>query len=178
MAVVSGMPAFVVALALVGLGLGVMPLGGAALAAAFAGLTLLIGALGRWRGIPIRGRLLLATVLALALLWGGLHRPQPGASDPVRQLAGRSGPVVVTLQGTLLRDTPAGSEAFCRLPLEVAGARVQLRLEPCRSLQEGWRVEVSGELSRPMPGAHALLAGAADRAYMAARAPRLACGMA
>lgn len=163
MAAVSGMPALVVALALVGLGLGVMPLGVTALAAAFAGLILLIGALGRWRGIQIRGRLLMATVLAVALLWGALHRPQPGADDPVRQLAGQSGPVPVTLRGTLLRDSPVGSEAFCRLPLAVAGGRVQLRLEPCRPLQEGWQLEVSGELSRPVPGAHALLAGAAER---------------
>lgn len=162
------MPALLVTAALLGLALGVMPLAPASLLAVLlcallAGLLLVRSA--SLRGARLLGRgVALALVLLLALAWGSAHRPRPAAQDPVQLLQTAGDSAEIQLQGTLLRDAPSPlPEEGCSLPLQSAGGRVQLRLNPCQPLQEGWRVAVSGTLLRPRPGPHPLLAGSAER---------------
>ncbi|MFM8524352.1 MAG: ComEC/Rec2 family competence protein, partial [Cyanobacteriota bacterium] len=166
------MPALLVAVALLGLALGVIsPELPSLLAVVLA--VVLVASLGLLRlgrqsrcsltTLGCRGALL-ALVLMLTIVWGALHRPQPGPEDPVRRLEPPSASRQVELQGTLLRDAPSPLPAEgCSLPLQTAGGRVQLRLHPCQALQEGWVVAVSGDLSVPPTGPHPLLAGPAQR---------------
>ncbi len=66
-----------------------------------------------------------------------------------------------------VRSFPSG----CSVLLEVdrvegrrARGRTELQLADCSALlQQGWHVRASGELRRPMPGAHPLLPGSAER---------------
>ena len=162
------MPGLVVAVALLGLVLGVLPL---ALPIPL-GLVLLTGLglvlLARRRGqawtVIVRRCLVLSLVLLLAGAWGGLHRPKPGPNDPVHRLGASMPSTTVRLEGTLGRDAPATKpEESCSLPLRTDGGTVKLHLSPCQALHEGWRVVVTGSLSRPRPGPHPLLAGSAQR---------------
>lgn len=162
------MAALLITAALLGLALGVMPLAPASVVAVLLGvlvLALLFARRRRLHGPPlIRRGTAVAVALLLAMAWGALHRPQPAAHDPVRQLQGPGGSTEIRLQGTLLRDAPSPlPPQGCSLPLQSAGGRVQLRLTPCQPLQEGWRLAVSGTLSQPRPGPHPLLAGSAER---------------
>ena len=107
---------------------------------------------------------LLAALLALAILTR--LRPEPGTSDPVRQLGPEARSVPVLLHGLLLEDPrPLGVAPGqpCRLLLQTDGGTTELQLERCSSLQQGWRVRVWGQLRRPRPAAHPLLAGPAER---------------
>ena len=162
------MPALLVALALLGVALGVMPLGAVTLLALVLAVLLIQLLLGCRRGASLQASapraVAMAVVLAVALVWGATHRPQPGADDPVRQLSDPAVPTVVSLRGTLLRDAPTPlPPQGCSLPLQVDGGKVQLRLSPCQPLQEGWQLQVSGPLQAPLSGPHPLLAGAAQR---------------
>ena len=130
-------------------------------------------------------------VVGLAMLLAGLFlasllRPiVPGPHDPVRLLGQGDGPVAAMLRGTLLEDPravllpqaseglaaaglaarpdPDGAMAACRVLLETAGGRTELQFEPCPSLRQGWLLRVSGNLRRPLPAPHPLLAGPAER---------------
>ena len=93
-------------------------------------------------------------------------RPQPGRDDPVRQLAPNARETPVLLQGRLLQDPrPLGVAADqpCRVLLQTAGGASELQLERCGRLQQGWRVRVWGQLRRPRPAPHPLLAGPSER---------------
>ena len=107
---------------------------------------------------------LIASALVLALLlWAG-HRPlQPGPQDPVRRLDGSGAESFQVLHGSLLSDPQRHPGGNCEVLLQTAGGRTELLLQPCRPLQEGWRVRVSGRLQRPLPAPHPLLAGPAER---------------
>ncbi|MFN6356175.1 MAG: DUF4131 domain-containing protein, partial [Cyanobacteriota bacterium] len=107
---------------------------------------------------------LIASALVLALLlWAG-HRPlQPGPQDPVRRLDGSGAESLQVLHGSLLSDPQRHPGGNCEVLLQTAGGRTELLLQPCRPLQEGWRVRVSGRLQRPLPAPHPLLAGPAER---------------
>jgi len=127
----------------------------------------------------------LAMLLA-SLFVANLLRPiVPGPHDPVRLLGQGDGPVPAMLRGTLLEDpravllprssegvtaaglagkpNPDGGMAACRVLLETAGGRTELQFEPCPSLRQGWLLRVSGNLRRPLPAPHPLLAGPAER---------------
>ena len=99
------------------------------------------------------------------VLWGA---PTPSSSDPSRLIQTPSAAVVMT--GRLVADVrsfPSG----CSVLLEVdrfegrrARGRTELQLADCSALlQQGWHVRARGELRRPMPGAHPLLPGSAER---------------
>ena len=118
--------------------------------------------LPRLRGALLPG--LLVALLLLAIL--PRLRPQPGRDDPVRQLAPNARETPVLLQGRLLQDPrPLGVAADqpCRVLLQTAGGASELQLERCGRLQQGWRVRVWGQLRRPRPAPHPLLAGPSER---------------
>lgn len=162
------MPALLVAVALLGLALGVIPLSAPSQLAVLLSALVALMVLARRRAVSGRGLIrrggAVILVLLLSLAWGWLHRPQPGPNDPVRRLQESTASTPIRLVGTLLRDGPSQPAAEgCSLPLQTEGGRVQLRLIPCQRLQEGWRLAVSGELSMPLSGPHPLLAGQAQR---------------
>jgi len=109
-------------------------------------------------------RRVLPLLLLLAVLLQAWLRPlQPGSHDPLRLLAGGDGPLPATLRGQLLADpSPHGADG-CRVLLQTAGGRSDLLFRPCPALRQGWTVRVSGQLRRPRPSAHPLLAGPAER---------------
>ena len=99
------------------------------------------------------------------MLWGA---PTPRRSDPSRLI--QTPAANVELNGRLLSDVrrfPSG----CSVLLEVdrvgarwARGRSELQLTDCSApLLQGWRVHATGVLRRPMPGAHLLLPGSAER---------------
>ena len=114
-------------------------------------------------------------MLLAGLFLASLLRPiTPGPYDPVRLLGGGDGPVAAMLRGTLLEDprtvllpqtaaAPAAPASACRVLLATAGGRTELQFEPCPSLRQGWLLRVTGNLRRPMPSPHPLLAGPAER---------------
>ncbi|MCP9833808.1 MULTISPECIES: ComEC/Rec2 family competence protein [unclassified Cyanobium] len=116
---------------------------------------------------------LLPLLLLLAVLVQAQLRPlQPGAGDPLRLLDGGDGPQLAILTGQLLSDpvasaaseaAPAGQAGPCRVLLQTAGGRSELSFGTCPALREGWDVRVSGQLRRPRPAPHPLLAGPAER---------------
>ncbi|MCT0207508.1 ComEC/Rec2 family competence protein [Synechococcus sp. CS-1332] len=120
---------------------------------------------------------LLPLLLLLAVLVQAQLRPlQPAAGDPLRLLAGADGPQPALLQGHLLSDpvaagaapsaqaaAHAGLAGPCRVLLQTAGGRSELSFSTCPALREGWGVRVSGQLRRPRPAPHPLLAGPAER---------------
>jgi competence protein ComEC len=124
-----------------------------------------------WPGGALLPRLrgaLLPCLLAALLLLAILPRlqPQPGPDDPVRQLAPGVREVPVLLHGRLLEDPrPLGvaPDQPCRLLLQANGGTTELQLERCGRLQQGWRVRLWGQLRRPRPAPHPLLAGPAER---------------
>ena len=107
---------------------------------------------------------LVAALLLLAIV--PRLRPQPGPEDPVRRLEPGAREVPVLLSGQLLEDPrPLGVAPSqpCRLLLQTDGGSTELQLERCGRLQQGWRVRVWGQLRRPRPAPHPLLAGPAER---------------
>lgn len=148
------MAAFVLSLLLLALACGVLPLTAAAQGLAAVGLTLaaLLPTRRRW---PWPQRLTLLALLLLAWIWGLQGRPQ--APPPVR-------PAMATLQGQLLSDPQAEAKGqSCRVLLQTAAERHELRFSPCPPLQQGWRVQVDGHLQALRSGPHPLLPGAAER---------------
>lgn len=113
-------------------------------------------------------------VALLLVLWRAFWVSQvPGpvaAGDPLQLLRGAVAPpgltasVPVQLQGHLLADPrPSGAQGACRVLLQLPQGRTELRFEPCPPLQEGWLVQVDGQLRRPEPAPHPLLAATAER---------------
>ncbi|MEI7953056.1 MAG: ComEC/Rec2 family competence protein, partial [Synechococcaceae cyanobacterium ELA182] len=123
------------------------------------------------------------TLLLAGLLMAHLLRPvEPGPHDPVRLLGRGNGPVAAMLRGTLLEDphavllpksaegvaadgvaAPGAPAPACRVLMETAGGRTELQFEPCPNLRQGWLLRVTGNLRRPLPAPHPLLAGPAER---------------
>ena len=120
---------------------------------------------------PKAKALLLVALLIVVLARVGsaaLQLPQPGSRDPVQLLHNRSGPHALTLSGQLLEDprpSPTGERCRALLALQpgTLQGKVELALAPCPRLQQGWWVQVRGQLSRPQAAPHPLLAGPAER---------------
>jgi competence protein ComEC len=109
----------------------------------------------------------LALLALLLLLLTGCV-PQPGPADPLHRLQGGDGPLPVRLEGTLQEDPvmlAAGSAGAgpCRALLQAVGGRTDLHFPRCPALRQGWRLRLEGELRRPRPAPHPLLAGSAER---------------
>lgn len=120
----------------------------------------------------LRSPLLPLLLLLLVLVQAQLRPLQPAAGDPLRLLTGGDGPQPAILTGRLLSDPvasgaseapPAGQAGPCRVLLQTAGGRSELSFRTCPALSEGWEVRVSGQLRRPRPAPHPLLAGPAER---------------
>ena len=131
------------------------------------------------------------TLLLAGLFLAHLLRPvEPGPHDPVRLLGRGNGPIAAMLRGTLLEDphavllpksaegvaadgvaaaglatrpAPEAPAPACRVLMETAGGRTELQFEPCPNLRQGWLLRVAGNLRRPLPAPHPLLAGPAER---------------
>ncbi|WP_353617695.1 ComEC/Rec2 family competence protein [Synechococcus sp. CCAP 1479/9] len=120
----------------------------------------------------LRSPLLPLLLLLVVLVQAQLRPLQPGPADPLRLLAGGDGPQPVILQGHLLGDPVAAGAPVagagagpgpCRVLLQTVGGRSELGFPVCPALREGWGVRVSGQLRRPRPAPHPLLAGPAER---------------
>jgi len=115
--------------------------------------------------------LLLVALLIVVLARIGtavLQPPRPGPRDLVQVLQHQQGPQTLTLKGRLLEDPrPSPTGERCRALFELQPAtlqgRVELAFAPCPTLQQGWWLQVSGQLSRPQAAPHPLLAGPAER---------------
>jgi competence protein ComEC len=118
-----------------------------------------------WIG-PVLGGLLLALVLLRAVLVS-LQPLQPAAADPASQLvAAPQERLELALQGRLLADPrPSGDGSRCTALLQLPVGRSELQFSPCPAppLQQGWVLRVEGQLRRPRPAPHPLLAGPAER---------------
>jgi competence protein ComEC len=155
------MAAVAVSWALLALGLGVLPL---PLGLQLGGTGLLV-VLGLWLWRPQRSRWALVVLLPLLLAWGLGHQPGPGPTDPVALVRGDSNQrVAIERIGTLLADPQPNLDGRgCRVPVQWRQGRSELRFRACPTLQEGWRLQVSGQLRRPRAAPHPLLAGPAER---------------
>ena len=111
----------------------------------------------------------LLLIVLLARVAGVVLQPaQPGSRDPVRLLQDQRATQALTLRGQLLEDPrPSLTGAGCRALLELQPAslqgRVELAFAACPRLQQGWWLQVSGQLRRPTSAPHPLLAGPAER---------------
>ena len=155
------MAAIVVSLALLALGLGVLPL---PLALQLGGTGLLIG-LGLGLARPHKARWGLVVLLPVLMAWGLGHQPGPEPGDPVALVPqGTHQPLAIERVGTLLGDPqPNFDGSGCRVPVQWRQGRSELHFKTCPRLQEGWRLQVRGQLRRPRPAPHPLLAGPAER---------------
>jgi competence protein ComEC len=155
------MAALVVSLALLALGLGVLPL---PLALQLGGTGLLVGT-GLWLARPHKARWGLVVLLPVLLAWGLGHQSGPGRGDPVTFIRnGTTTPMAIEWVGTLLGDPqPNLADAGCRVPVQWRQGRSELHFRTCPKLQDGWRLQVAGQLRRPRPAPHPLLAGPAER---------------
>jgi len=167
------MPARVVSLALAALALGVLPMAWPLSLMGLLALALPVLLAPRPTPGPdpalppgpgLLSRLVLLLALALLLLWGLLHRPQPGPRDPSLLIPPGQETVALRLRGRLLADPqPSGSGGGCRALLQLNHGRSELQFNPCPRLQQGWSLEAEGSLGRPRPAPHPLLAGPAER---------------
>lgn len=109
---------------------------------------------------------LLLILLLGRLAWSGWQPQGPGPLDPAQLLRAQPRRELI-LRGTLLEDPRVSGRAGCRALMALQPGRqqgvVELALTPCPRLQQGWRLEVSGWLSRPQSSPHPLLAGPAER---------------
>ena len=114
---------------------------------------------------------LLGLVLLRALLVC-LQPLSPAPGDPALGLEGERGPLPVRLEGRLLADprswtsgSGSQSDSGCSALLQLPVGRSELQFSPCPqpALRQGWRLAVEGQLRRPRPAAHPLLAGPAER---------------
>ena len=76
----------------------------------------------------------------------------------------------MAISGRLLADVrrfPSGCSALLevdRIEARRVDGRTELQLPACSApLQQGWRVQAIGVLRRPLPAAHPLLPGSAER---------------
>ena len=99
------------------------------------------------------------------LFWGA---PTPSRADPSRLI--QTPPAPVAISGRLLADVrrfPSGCSALLEVDrIEARGVegRTELQLPDCSApLLQGWRVQATGVLRRPLPAAHPLLPGSAER---------------
>jgi competence protein ComEC len=99
------------------------------------------------------------------VLWGA---PTPSRTDPSRLI--QSPPVAVVITGRLLADVsrfPSGCSGLLevdRIEARQVEGRTELQLPECSSpLLQGWRVQVTGALRRPLPAAQPLLPVSAER---------------
>ncbi|MGB7564094.1 MAG: competence protein ComEC, partial [Prochlorococcaceae cyanobacterium] len=117
------MPAVVVALALVALSLGVVPLADPFRWLALVPLIAWAGWLGQRRAWGLCQRALLLSLLPLLLVWGLIHQNHPGPADPSRLLG--AAPIAV-LEGRLAADPqPLSAGEGCRAVLEQAGGATE-----------------------------------------------------
>ena len=135
---------------------------------------LLVCGLALWARVCHRPRKAIA-VLALILSLvsarcgtGAIPQPQPGA--PSEFIPGDGTSLSVHLVGRIQADG-AVNNGRCRSLLEVSRlngqrsrGRTELTLEPCTTpLLTGAWIELQGEMRRPQPAAHPLLAGVDER---------------
>ena len=99
------------------------------------------------------------------LFWGV---PAPSRVDPSRLI--QTPPAAVAISGRLLADVrrfPSGCSALLEVDrIEARGVegRTELQLPDCPApLLQGWLVPATGVLRRPLPAAHPLLPGSAER---------------
>jgi competence protein ComEC len=112
--------------------------------------------------------ILVLIVLISRLVLGGLQPSGPGPGDPARLLANPGARPELTMRATLLQDpqpTAAGDRCRALAQLEPGAlrGRVELSWTPCPRLQQGWTIAATGQLNRPQPAPHPLLAGPAER---------------
>jgi len=120
----------------------------------------------RW---PLRRLALVGLLVVLCALRGALgSRPAPGVLDPV-QASSRS-PQSQVLVGRWLRDSAVrdgrcqGLVAVHSLDSAVARGLTEVTLEPCQApIREGAWIRAQGRLRKPLPSAHPLLPGPAER---------------
>ena len=99
------------------------------------------------------------------VLWGA---PTPSRADPSRLI--QAPPAAVAISGRLLADVrrfPSGCSGLLEVDrVEARGVegRTELQLPECPvPLLQGWRVQATGVLRRPLPAVHPLLPGSAER---------------
>ena len=105
--------------------------------------------------------LLLLVLVALRCL---LAQPQPGPADPLQRIPADAGQQSVVLRAQLLADPrPDPASQRCRALAQLDGGRTELQFSPCPHLQQGWILQLEGQLRRLTPAPHPLLSGAAER---------------
>ena len=99
------------------------------------------------------------------VLWGA---PTPSRSDPSRLI--QTPPAAVAISGRLRADVrrfPSGCSGLLevdRVEARAVEGRTELQLPECPApLLQGWRVQATGVLRRPLPAVHPLLPGSAER---------------
>ena len=99
------------------------------------------------------------------VLWGA---PTPSRADPSRLI--QTPPAAVAISGRLLADMrrfPSGCSGLLevdRIDARRVDGRTELQLPECPApLLQGWRVQATGVLRRPLPAVHPLLPGSAER---------------
>ena len=134
-------------------------------------LVLGLGLWGRAEGWPRRGTGSLALMLCLVTVrCGTAAEPQPQLGDPSLLIPGDGKPLAVHLVGRVHADG-AVDNGHCRTLLEVSSlngqlsrGRTELTLEPCTTpLLTGSWLELEGEMRRPRPASHPLLARGDER---------------
>ena len=120
----------------------------------------------RWIWALVLGSMLLRMVFVAAT------PPHPSAGDPALLLPEASGSLPISLEGRLLADPSpigtgkiigSGTGQACRALLQLPSGRTELRFRLCPELQQGWHVRATGQLKRPQPSPHPLLAAPAER---------------
>ncbi|QNI62115.1 competence protein ComEC [Synechococcus sp. TAK9802] len=99
------------------------------------------------------------------MLWGA---PTPSRSDSSRLI--QTPPAAVAISGRLLADVrrfPSGCSGLLeldRIDARRVDGRTELQFPECPApLLQGWRVQATGVLRRPLPAVHPLLPGSAER---------------
>ena len=94
--------------------------------------------------------------------------PTPSQADPSRLI--QTPPAAVAISGRLLADVrrfPSGCSGLLELyqiDARRVDGRTELQLPECPApLLQGWRVQATGVLRRPLPAVHPLLPGSAER---------------
>ncbi|MCY4083584.1 MAG: competence protein ComEC, partial [Cyanobacteria bacterium MAG COS1_bin_9] len=88
------------------------------------------------------------------VLWGA---PTPSRSDPSRLI--QTPPAPVAISGRC-----SGLLELYRIDARRVDGRTELQLPECPApLRQGWRVQATGVLRRPLPAVHPLLPRSAER---------------
>jgi competence protein ComEC len=110
--------------------------------------------------------------MLLRMVFVAATPPHPSAGDPALLLPEASGSLPISLEGRLLADPSpigtgkiigSGTGQACRALLQLPSGRTELRFRLCPELQQGWHVRATGQLKRPQPSPHPLLAAPAER---------------